>query len=43
MSYDAAGAIEVLQNGLKGPRPQSFRQADGLVRLGDFNTFDNAL
>ena len=33
MSYDAAGAIEVLQNGLKGPRPQSFHQADGLVSL----------
>lgn len=31
MSYDTAGAIEVLQGGLKGPRPQSFHQADGLV------------
>lgn len=31
MSYDATGAIEVLQGGLTGPRPQSFHQADGLV------------
>ncbi|GJE87054.1 mitochondrial outer membrane protein [Phanerochaete sordida] len=31
MSYDTPGAIKVLQGGLEGPRPQSFRQADGLI------------
>ncbi|KAJ3526621.1 hypothetical protein NM688_g8239 [Phlebia brevispora] len=31
MSYDTAGAIKVLQDGLKPERPQSFAQADGLL------------
>lgn len=33
MSYDTAGAIKVLQDGLKPDRPQVFAQADGLVRM----------
>ncbi|EKM55265.1 uncharacterized protein PHACADRAFT_208778 [Phanerochaete carnosa HHB-10118-sp] len=31
MSYDTTGAIKVLQEGLKMPRPESFNQADGLL------------
>lgn len=35
MSYDAEGAIKVLQGGLEGERPTSFKQADGLVSPAD--------
>ena len=33
MSYDAKGAIQVMQEGLKPSRPHSFAQADMLVSV----------
>ena len=32
MSYDAKGAIQAMQEGLKPNRPHSFAQADMIVR-----------
>ena len=32
MCYDAEGAIQVMQEGLKPNRPHSFAQADTIVR-----------
>lgn len=32
VSYDAEGAIQLMQEGLKPSRPHSFAQADTIVR-----------